>query len=147
MLLFHRKFSNSVILLPLIQELIDKVQGAKYFTKLDIQWGYNNVRIREGDEWKAAFQTNRDLFEPLVMYFGMCNSPATFQLMMDTLFCELIMSGKIIIYMDDNRDQREFDLETRVITNENIMDLQDVSQLCTKQVGTGEIIKYKRELK
>ena len=87
--------------MPLIQELIDKVRGAKYFTKLDIQWGYNNVRIREGDEWKAAFRTNRGLFEPLVMYFGMCNSPATFQLMMDTLFRELIMSGKIVIYMDD----------------------------------------------
>jgi len=59
------------------------------------------VRIREGDEWKTAFQTNRGLFKPLVMYFGMCNLLATFQLMMDTLFCELIMSGKIIIYMDD----------------------------------------------
>ena len=59
------------------------------------------MRIREGDEWKIAFQTNRGLFEPLVMYFGMCNSLVTFQLMMDTLFHELIMSGKIVIYMDD----------------------------------------------
>jgi len=87
--------------LSLIQELINKVRGARYFTKLDIRWGYNNVRIREGDEWKAAFQTNQGLFEPLVMYFGMCNSPVTFQLMMDTLFRELIMTGKIVIYMDD----------------------------------------------
>ena len=87
--------------LPLIQELIDKVQGAKYFTKLDIQWGYNNVRIKEGNKWKAAFRTNWGLFEPLVMYFGMCNSPATFQLMMNTLFCELIMTGKIVIYIND----------------------------------------------
>jgi len=87
--------------LPLIQELIDKVQGVKYFTKLDIRWGYNNVRIGEGDEWKVVFQTNRGLFEPLVMYFGMYNSPTTFQLMMDILFRELIMSGKIIIYMDN----------------------------------------------
>jgi len=59
------------------------------------------VRIREGDEWKAAFQMNQGLFELLVMYFGICNLPATFQLMMDTLFCELIMIGKIIIYMDN----------------------------------------------
>jgi len=72
--------------LLLIQELIDKVKGAQYFTKLDIRWGYNNVRIKEGDEWKAVFRTNRELFEPLVMYFGLCNSSATFQLMMDTLF-------------------------------------------------------------
>jgi len=87
--------------LPLIQELIDKVRGTRYFTKLDIRWGYNNVRIREGDEWKTAFQTNQGLFEPLVMYFGICNSPVTFQLMMDILFCKLIMIGKIVIYMDD----------------------------------------------
>jgi len=59
------------------------------------------VRIKERDEWKVAFQTNKGLFEPLVMYFGICNSPATFQLMMDTLFHELIMSGKIVIYIDD----------------------------------------------
>src|SRR6266511_5462321 len=52
--------------LPLILELIAKLRGAKYFTKLDIQWGFNNVRIKEGDEWKAMFQMNRGLFEPLV---------------------------------------------------------------------------------
>jgi len=59
------------------------------------------MRIKEEDEWKVAFQTNQGLFKPLVMYFGMCNLPATFQLMMDILFCELIMTGKIVIYMDD----------------------------------------------
>jgi len=42
-------------LLPLIPELIAKLRGAKYFTKLDVRWGFNNVRIKEGDEWKAAF--------------------------------------------------------------------------------------------
>jgi hypothetical protein len=65
-------------LLPLIDDLIHRLKGARYFTKLDVHWGYNNVRIREGDEWKAAFHTNRGLFEPLVMYFGLTNSPATF---------------------------------------------------------------------
>jgi len=59
------------------------------------------MRIRERNEWKAVFWTNWDLFESLIMYFGMCNSSATFQLMMDILFHELIMSGKIVIYMDD----------------------------------------------
>ncbi len=44
--------------LPLISELMDKLWGAKYFSKLDIRWGYNNVRIKYGDEWKAAFRTN-----------------------------------------------------------------------------------------
>ncbi len=64
--------------LPLISKLIDKLRSAKYFTKLDVRWGYNNIQIREGDEEKAAFRTNRALFEPTVMFFGLTNSPATF---------------------------------------------------------------------
>jgi hypothetical protein len=60
--------------LPLINDLINRLKGARFFTKLDVQWGFNNVRIREGDEWKAAFCTNWGLFEPLVMYFGLTNS-------------------------------------------------------------------------
>ena len=44
--------------LPLISKLIDKLKTEKYYTKLDIQWGYNNVRMKEGDEWKVAFHTN-----------------------------------------------------------------------------------------
>jgi hypothetical protein len=62
-------------LLPLIDNLIHRLKDTRYFTKLDVRWGYNNVRIREGNEWKAAFHTNRGLFEPLVMYFGLTNSP------------------------------------------------------------------------
>jgi len=58
---------------------MDKVKNAKYFTKMDIRLGYNNIQIHEGDEWKAAFKTKYGLFEPLVMFFGLCNSPATFQ--------------------------------------------------------------------
>jgi hypothetical protein len=44
--------------LPLISEIMDKLKGAKYFSKFDVQWGYNNVRIQSGDEWKATFKTN-----------------------------------------------------------------------------------------
>jgi len=44
--------------LPLIPELVNQLRGAKYFTKLDVWWGFNNVRIKEGDEWKAAFRMN-----------------------------------------------------------------------------------------
>ena len=73
-------------LLLLISELIEKLRGARYFTKLDVRWGFNNVRMKEGDEWKAAFRTNRGLFEPLVMFFGLTNSPATFQTMMNDIF-------------------------------------------------------------
>ena len=64
--------------LLLISKLIDKLKNAKCYTKLNIRWGYNNIRMKEGDKWKAAFQTNRGLFEPLVMFFGLCNSPTTF---------------------------------------------------------------------
>ena len=63
--------------LPLISKLIDKLKKAKYYTKLDIRWRYNNIRMKEGNKWKAAFRTNRGLFEPLVMFFGLCNSPTT----------------------------------------------------------------------
>ena len=87
--------------LPLISELVNKLKGAKYFTKLDVRWGYNNVRIKEGDEWKAAFRTNRGLFEPHVMFFGLTNSPATFQTMMNDIFRDLIFAGKVLVYIDD----------------------------------------------
>ena len=87
--------------LPLISELIDKLKNAKYYTKLDIRWGYNNIRMKEGDEWKAAFQTNRGLFEPLVMFFGLCNSSTTFQTMMNHIFHDLINKEKVVVYMDD----------------------------------------------
>src|SRR3981189_1332316 len=87
--------------LPLIDDLIHRLKGAKYFTKLDVRWGYNNVRIKEGDEWKVAFRTNRGLFEPLVMYFGLTNSPATIQMMMNEIFKDLITQGVVSIYRDD----------------------------------------------
>ena len=68
---------------------------------MDIQWGYYNVRIKEGDEWKAAFSCHLGLFEPLVMFFGLTNSPATFQSIMDTIFRVEILQGWLKVYMDD----------------------------------------------
>ena len=87
--------------LPLISTLINKLKGAKYFSKMDIRWGYNNIHIKEGDEWKAAFTTPFGLYEPLVMFFGQCNSPPTFQAFMDSTFGDMIAEGWLIIYMDD----------------------------------------------
>ncbi|KAF8665020.1 hypothetical protein AX16_000666 [Volvariella volvacea WC 439] len=87
--------------LPLIQELIDKVKHSKVFTKFDVCWGYNNIRIKEGDEWKAAFKTNQGLFEPTVMFFGLTNSPATFQMFMNHIFRDLVNEGHVIVYIDD----------------------------------------------
>jgi hypothetical protein len=73
----------------------------EWFTKFDIRWGYNNICIKEKGRWKAAFKTNRGLFEPTVMFFGLTNSLATFQMMMDTIFREEITTGDIVIYMDN----------------------------------------------
>jgi hypothetical protein len=87
--------------IPLIPDLIDKLRGACYFTKLDVRWGYNNIRIWEGDEYKAAFKTALGLFEPLVMTFGLCNAPATFQTFMNNLFSDLIDDGHVIVYLDN----------------------------------------------
>ena len=85
--------------LPLISHLVDKLKGCKLFMKMDLRWGYNNVRIREGDEWKAAFTMHKGSFELLVMYFSLCNSPATFQKMMNEIFHD--MSDVCIVYIND----------------------------------------------
>ena len=87
--------------LPLIPELIDKLQGSRYFTKFDVRWGYNNIRIKEGDEWKAAFRCKLGLFEPLVMTFGLCNAPATFQAYMNKIFADLVEKDHLVVYLDD----------------------------------------------
>jgi len=87
--------------LPLISELVSQLHRAKYFTKLDVRWGFNNVRIKPRDEWKVAFCTNCSLFEPLMMFFGMTNSPATFQTMMNDIFRTLIAKGIVVVYLDD----------------------------------------------
>ncbi len=68
---------------------------------MDVRWGYNNIRIAKGDEWKAAFVTKYGLFELTVMFFGLCNSPATFQHMMDNIFIRELNGGWLLIYMDD----------------------------------------------
>ncbi|ESK86043.1 reverse transcriptase-rnase h-integrase [Moniliophthora roreri MCA 2997] len=87
--------------LPLVSDLIDKLKGAQYFTKLDLRNGYNNIWIKDGDQWKAAFKTNKGLFEPMVMFFGLSNSPATFQSFMDDIFTDYLEEGWVVIYMDD----------------------------------------------
>ena len=87
--------------LSLIGEVIDKLKETKYFNKLDLIWGYNNVWIKEGDKWKAAFLTNKGLFKLQVIYFRLCNSLGTFQRMMNSIFWKLLHEGVLANYMDD----------------------------------------------
>src|SRR5947209_8956245 len=72
--------------LPLISQLIDKLKGSTMYTKMDLRWGYNNVCIKDGDEWKGAFVMSIRLYEPVVMFFSMCNSLSTFQQRMNDVF-------------------------------------------------------------
>jgi len=88
-------------LLPLITNLIDNMESKKVFTKMDLRWGFNNVRIKEGDEWKEAFTMHVGSFKPTVMFFGMTNSPATFQVMMNEILRDLINEGKVAAFVDD----------------------------------------------
>ncbi|XP_018408408.1 PREDICTED: uncharacterized protein LOC108784179 [Nanorana parkeri] len=93
--------------LPLIQELIERLQTAKIYTKLDLKGAYNLIRMRAGDEWKTAFRTRYGLFEYLVMPFGLSNAPATFQFFINYIFrdlldiCVVIYLDDILIYSDD----------------------------------------------
>ena len=90
MVIDYRKLNNITIKytypLPRIDELIQKWKGCIYFSALDIQSGCYNIQMGKGDKWKTAFLTNRGLFESLVVTFGQCNTPGTFQTMMDSIF-------------------------------------------------------------
>ena len=87
--------------LPLILDIVENIGTKKVFTKMDLRWEYNNVQIKEGDEWKVAFMTPEGSFEPTVMFFGLTNSPVTFQAMMNELLRDLINTGKVAAFIDD----------------------------------------------
>ncbi|KFY82311.1 hypothetical protein V498_08625, partial [Pseudogymnoascus sp. VKM F-4517 (FW-2822)] len=86
--------------LPLINELHDRFQGAKIFTKLDLRSAYNLIRIAKGEEWKTAFRTRYGLFEYQVMPFGLTNAPASMQRLMNDALHEYL-DIFTIVYLDD----------------------------------------------
>ena len=88
-------------LLPLILDILENIGTKKVFTKIDLRWGYNNVRIKKGYEWKAVFTMLEGLFKPMIMFFGLTNSLATFQAMMNKLLRDLINTGKVATFIDD----------------------------------------------
>jgi len=73
----------------------------KVFTKMDLRWGFNNMRIKEKDEWKRVFTMHVGSFEPIVIFFGMTNSPATFQAMVNEILRDLINEGKVAAFVDN----------------------------------------------
>jgi len=87
--------------IPRIADLIESLSKASIFTKIDLRWGYNNIRIKEGDEWKTAFITRQGLFEATVMYFGFSDALTTFQSMMNNILGDLICIRLVIVYLDD----------------------------------------------
>ncbi|KAI2646996.1 Transposon Tf2-9 polyprotein [Labeo rohita] len=86
--------------LPLVPAALEKLRGAKVFTKLDLRSAYNLVRIRQGDEWKTAFITPTGHYEYLVMLYGLANAPSIFQDFMHEIFREYL-DKFLVIYIDD----------------------------------------------
>ena len=105
MVMDYRKLNKQTVKnnypLPLIMELVDNMGSKQVFTKMDLRWGYNNVRVKEEDEWKAAFTIHGGSFELVIMFFGMTNSPATFQAIMNEILRDIINEGKVAAFVDN----------------------------------------------
>ena len=88
-------------LLPLIMDLIDDMESKKVFTKIDLWWSFNNIRIKEEDKQKGVFTTHVGLFELTIIFFGMTNLPATFQTIMNEILRDLVNESKVATFVDD----------------------------------------------
>ena len=87
--------------LPLISDIVENIGTKRVFTKIDLRWGYNTVRIKKEDEWKVAFTIPEELFELTMMFFRLTNSSATFQTMMNEVLWDLINTGKVVSFIDN----------------------------------------------
>ena len=99
--LLNKAIIKNTYPLSLVSNLLDQIKGYRFFIKLDLQNSYNNIWIKDRDQWKAIFKTARGLYEPMVMYFRLCNSPAIFQAFMDNIFHEQKQKRGLLIYIDN----------------------------------------------
>ena len=82
-------------------ELIDIIESKKVFIKMDLWWRFNNMRIKEGNEWKGAFIIYIRSFKPMVIFFGIINLPAIFQMIMNKILRDMINEEKVVAFVDD----------------------------------------------
>jgi len=87
--------------LPLISDILDGVGTRKVFTKLDLCWGYNDMRIKESNKWKAVFTMHIGSYSLTVMYFSLTNSPTTFQTIMNDLFRDMVNQENTATFIND----------------------------------------------
>ena len=96
----NSRTKKNSLLLPRIDEIFDRLSGATIFSKLDLASGYHQVRLDENDSEKTAFRTRYGHFEFTVLPFGLCNAPATFQGLMNSVFYDMV-DLNLVVYLDD----------------------------------------------
>ena len=92
---------------------------------MNLRWGFNNVRIKEGNEWKEAFTIYVEFFELIVIFFGMTNSPATFQAIMNKILRDLINKEKIVTFIDNVLVETEIEKGHNKIVDEILKRLEE----------------------